>query len=154
MEPSHCTSPALWFADALVIVRVRALHSQGRLGVWESVESHGDRLPLHVHQREDEQLVLLDGQVTVWIGDHLHHLQPGQTLALPRGVPHAHLITSKKARILSIATPGGFEQIFTDLGVPALPGTAAPLRPDDATLAAAAEALGVQIIGPPPTESI
>ena len=62
-------------------------------------------------------------------------------------------MTSKKARILTIATPGGFERLFTDLGVLALPGTHAPPRPDDATLASAVAELGVQIIGPPPTES-
>jgi quercetin dioxygenase-like cupin family protein len=139
-----------WFAGALVVVHVGVADSHGRLGVWESVESRDDRLPLHVHHREDEQVVLLDGEVTFWVGDRMHRLEPGRTLALPRGVPHAHRVTSDKARMLTIATPGGFERLFTDLGVPALPGSTAPARPDDATLAAAVGALGVEIVGPPP----
>ena len=139
-----------WFAGALVLVHVRAAQSQGRLGVWESVESRGDRLPLHIHHREDEQVVVLDGEITFWIGDRIHHLRSGDTVALPRGVPHAHRVTSDKARILTIATPGGFERLFTDLGVPALPGTTPPARPDGATLRAAVGALGIQIVGPPP----
>jgi quercetin dioxygenase-like cupin family protein len=142
--------PSIWFAGALVVVHVEAAESDGRVGIWESEESLGDRLPLHVHRREDEQVVLLDGQIAFWIGDRTHHLVPGETLALPRDVPHAHLVTSRKARILTIAIPGGFERIFTDLGTPALPGTTAPPPPGNAALAEAAGRLGVQIVGPPP----
>jgi quercetin dioxygenase-like cupin family protein len=142
--------PSIWFAGALVVVHVEAAESDGRVGIWESEESLGDRLPLHVHRREDEQVVLLDGQIAFWIGDRTHHLVPGETLALPRDVPHAHLVTSRKARILTIAIPGGFERIFTDLGTPALPGTTAPPAPGNAALAEAAGRLGVQIVGPPP----
>ena len=139
-----------WFAGALVIVHVRAAHGHGPLGVWESVESRGSRLPLHTHHREDEQVVLLDGRINFWVGDRMRRLRSGDAVALPRGVPHAHRVTSDTARILTIATPGGFERLFTDHGVPALPGTTPPERPDDAILAAAVGALGVQIIGPPP----
>lgn len=150
MEPSPHNSSAVWFAGALVTVHVQAAESRGRVGVWESVESSGDRLPLHVHRWEDEQVVLLEGQITFWVGDRMHELEPQQTLTLPRGVPHAHRVTSAKARALTVATPGGFERLFMDLGVPALPGTTAPARPDDATLEAAVGSLGVQIVGPPP----
>lgn len=117
--------------------------------MWESEEYLDARLPLHVHRREDEQVVLLDGQITFWVGDRIHHLVPGETLALARDVPHAHLVTSRKARILTVATPGGFERLFTDLGIPALPGTTPP-PPDIAALAQAAGRFGVQIVGPPP----
>src|SRR5215216_2548045 len=150
MEPRPLISSGVWFAGAMVVVRVQAAQSDGRLGAWESEESLGDRLPLHVHTREDEQVVLLEGKITFWVGDRVHHLVSGDTLALPRGVPHAHLVTSRKARILTVAIPGGFERLFTDLGVPALPGTTAPPRPDNATLQAAVGTLGVQIIGPLP----
>lgn len=147
---SRRESSALWFAGALVVVRVQAQDSDGRVGVWESVESRGDRLPLHVHHREHEHVVLLEGQVTFWVGKEVHHLNAQESLALPRGVPHAHRVTSQKARVLTVATPAGFERLFTDLGVPALPGTTAPPRPDDATLEGAVARLGVQIVGPPP----
>ena len=150
LDRRNSESSALWFAGALVVVHVQAQDSDGRVGVWESVESQGDRLPLHVHHREDEHVVLLEGQITFWVGNEIHHLNPRQTLALPRGVPHAHRVTSQQARILTVATPAGFERLFTDLGVPVLAGTTAPPRPDDATLEAAVGLLGVQIVGPPP----
>jgi mannose-6-phosphate isomerase-like protein (cupin superfamily) len=140
----------LWFAGARVIVRVRASQSDGRLGAWESQEPFHSALPLHVHTREDEQVTLLEGTLSLFVGDLVHHLVAGDTLALPRGVPHAHVITSQNARVLTIAMPGGFEQLFLDLGVPALPDTTPPPL-DRRTLEQAVARLGVQIVGPPPT---
>jgi quercetin dioxygenase-like cupin family protein len=139
----------LWFAGVRVVVHVDAEQSGGRLGVWESEEPRGVGLPLHVHTR-DEQVVVLDGEILVRVGDGTHPLTPGATIALPRGVPHAHLVTSPRARLLTVAVPGGFERLFTELGVPALPGTAAPPIPDNDTLVAAVRRLGVEVVGPPP----
>src|SRR5215207_7557597 len=119
-------SASVWFGGTNVVVRVRAEESAGRLGVWESEEPPGTALPLHVHTREDEQVLLLDGTIAFMVGDRFHRLGAGDTLALPRGVPHAHLVTSEQARVLTVATPGGFEQLFVDLGVPRVAGTAAP----------------------------
>jgi hypothetical protein len=104
---------------------------------------------LHVHGREDEHVVVLGGDVTVVVGDDVHRLTAGDTLALPRGVPHAHLVTSGGAQLLTIATPGGFERLFIELGVPALHLSTPPPRPDDATLIAAVRQLGVNVVGPP-----
>jgi quercetin dioxygenase-like cupin family protein len=140
----------VWFAGTRVLVRVRAEDSDGRLGAWESEESLGDALPLHIHTREDEQLIVLAGEVTLHVGDGVHQLAAGDTQALPREVPHAHIITSPQARLLTVAMPGGFERLFTDLGIPALPGTAPPPVDID-VLAEAASRLGVRTVGPPPT---
>jgi hypothetical protein len=148
MEGSVFRSSSMWFAGMKIIVRVRAAHSDGRLGAWESEEPHGSALPLHIHTREAEQVLLHDGAVTFQVGEHVHHLVAGDTLALPRDVPHAHVVTSQAARILTIAMPGGFEELFFDLGVPAALGTTAP-PPDEAAMAEAAARLGVQIVGPP-----
>jgi hypothetical protein len=60
------------------------------------------------------------------------------------------LVTSARARLLTVAVPGGFERLFTELGVPALPGSAAPPIPDDDTLVAAVRRLGVDVVGLPP----
>jgi quercetin dioxygenase-like cupin family protein len=137
---------ALWFAGTRVVVHARAADSQGRVGVWESDEPRGTALPLHVHANEDEQLVILEGELTVRLGDAVHRLRTGDTLALPRGVPHAHRVTSQTARILTIATPGGFEQLFLEHGTT---GASPPPPPPAEVLAAAVRELGVQRLGPP-----
>jgi uncharacterized RmlC-like cupin family protein len=104
---------------------------------------------LHVHDREDEQVIVLSGTVSSFVGELVHHLRAGDTLSLPKGVPHAHLVTSETARVLTIATPGGFEQLFLDAGVP--DGQQAETAFDRASLIAAVEQFGVRIVGPPPS---
>ncbi len=148
MERQGSNPSAVWFAGTKVLVRVHSAQSDGRLGAWESEEPLGVALPLHIHTREDEQVMVLEGAITSRVGDRVHHLVAGDSLALPRGVPHAHVVTSPQARILTVAMPGGFERLFTDLGVPALPGSAAPPA-DPGALAEAVAGLGVQIVGPP-----
>jgi quercetin dioxygenase-like cupin family protein len=134
--------PPRWFAGARVVVRVAAADSDGRVGVWESEEPRGTALPLHVHANEDEQMVVLEGEVEVRRGEETHRLRAGDTLALPRRVPHAHRVESPVARILTIATPGGFERLFLDLGTTGdAPG---PRQPDD-VLVAAVRRLGVRL---------
>ena len=149
MTPRSSGARELWFAGVRVILHVDAAQSEGRLEVWESHEARGTGLPLHIHTREDEQIVVLDGEVVVRLGDATHRLTRGATLALPRGIAHAHLVISAQARLLTIAVPGGFERLFTELGVPAGPGTTPPPMPDDETLAAAVRRLGVERVGPP-----
>jgi quercetin dioxygenase-like cupin family protein len=126
----------LWFAGVRVIVHVTAADSGGRVGVWESEEPRGTALPLHVHTNEDEQMVVLEGEVSVRVGDETHRLRAGDTLALPRGVPHAHRVESDAARILTVATPGGFERLFLEHGSDAS-------RPPDEALFDTVRELGV-----------
>ena len=133
----------VWFAGLRVDVHVTAAQSGGRLGVWESWEPRGTALPLHAHSREDEQVVLLDGEVTIGLGEETHHLRAGDTLTLPRGVAHAHEVTSETAHILTVATPGGFEQLFLDLGTE----SPSPPPPREA-MVAAVRGLGVRHIAP------
>jgi quercetin dioxygenase-like cupin family protein len=137
--------PALWFAGTRVIVRVTAADSDGRLSVWESEEPRGTALPLHVHPNEDEQMVVLEGEVSVRVGEETHRLRAGDTLALPRGVPHAHRVDSDVARILTVATPGGFERLLLEHGATS---AAAASRPPDAAILAAVRELGVQRVSP------
>lgn len=144
------TSGWLWFGGALVAVHVNASRSDGRFGIWESIEPQGTALPLHVHHREDEQAVVLEGRVTLWVGDRVHHLCAGDTLALPRGVPHAHRVTSPRARLLTVASPGGFERLFTELGVPSDRNIAPPPPPSFAARKELLTRLGVEAVGPPP----
>ena len=61
-----------------------------------------------------------------------------------------NMLTNSPQRLLTVAVPGGFERLFTDLGEPALPGTAAPPIPGREALAAAVRRLGVEVVGPPP----
>lgn len=72
-----------------------------------------------------------------------------QTSASILEVPHAFTVQSPSARALMIVTPGGFEQMFIDGGVPASEAAEPPAlgyEPDAGR--ALTERFGFEVIGP------
>ncbi len=73
--------------------------------------------PPHRHQHEDEYSYILEGQVTVLVGERVIQAPPGTLIAKPRGVMHTFWnASSQPARVLEIIAPAGFEQYFAELG--------------------------------------
>jgi mannose-6-phosphate isomerase-like protein (cupin superfamily) len=79
--------------------------------------------PPHMHRREDEVLVLLEGELTVQVGERVIRAAPGEFVFMPRGVRHGSWNPgSVMARYLVFISPAGFEEYFREL---------APLFPTD-----------------------
>ena len=73
--------------------------------------------PPHRHQHEDEYSYVLEGEITVLVGERVIPAGPGTLIAKPRGVMHAFWnASSQPARVLEIIAPAGFEQYFAELG--------------------------------------
>jgi quercetin dioxygenase-like cupin family protein len=71
--------------------------------------------PPHIHQREDETFYLLQGSLTVRVGDQTVHASQGDCSHLPRGIVHSFRNTGKEhARMLVTATPAGIEKYFEE----------------------------------------
>lgn len=71
---------------------------------------------LHVHANEDEMFFVLDGVMTVQIGEQLHDIAAGGLAWGARGTPHAFANrASEPLRIMIIWVPGGAERIFEDM---------------------------------------
>jgi quercetin dioxygenase-like cupin family protein len=126
-----------------------AVTTGGQLTVIDVHARRGDASPVHVHSRDDEAFLLLDGGMTVWVGDQRHQLQPGGIVFLPRQLPHA-VRYDVASRALVLSTPAGFqESVFRaagwDLSEPRPDGW----QPTPEALRAAAEHNGVTLTGPP-----
>ncbi|MFG1927785.1 cupin domain-containing protein [Cryptosporangium sp. NPDC048952] len=121
--------------------------SDGQLMIGRFDVSEGEAPPFHMHTREDEVFLLLKGAALVWYGDEEYELAEGGIVFLPKNVPHAYRITSKKADLLMINTPAGIEGMFREAGrdksTPRPEGFS--IKPDPA----AAERYGSVIVGPP-----
>ena len=92
-------------------VRVPAAATDGAYSVVEIVADPGDSTPLHVHEREDEYLLVLEGTARLVLGEETIEATAGQTVKMKRGIPHAWGNASEKPiRLLFTATPGGCEQ--------------------------------------------
>jgi cupin 2 domain-containing protein len=45
----------------------------------------------HYTQEEDEWVVIIEGEATLLLGDHTHHLTKGDSLLIPSHTPHSLL---------------------------------------------------------------
>jgi quercetin dioxygenase-like cupin family protein len=134
----------IWFLRNRVRFHISALQTDGALALLESTGPAGDHTPLHVHHLDDEGFYVLEGQLTLWVGDEMHVLGAGESILAPRGVPHTVRVDSG-ARWLVTSTPAGFEGFVRAIGTPE-PPTALP-TPEELTRVAAEHE--IEILGPP-----
>jgi quercetin dioxygenase-like cupin family protein len=147
------TQQAIWFLGALIRIRVGAEATGGRLAVVEHQAERGLGSPVHQHHIDEETFLVLEGELRVEVDGQARPAGAGAVAFLPRGLPHAFVVTSPQARYLTIHTPAGFDQFAIDAGTSVGPtGTppAGELPPDPAALAAMAAEYGIEILGPPP----
>src|SRR3954471_6723144 len=77
----------VWFIAGLSELLV----AQDDLSIVRMHTPPGDQPPLHVHHDEDECFYVLDGEITLWVGDEEPVLvRPGESARAPRGVPHTY----------------------------------------------------------------
>lgn len=95
--------------------------------------------PQHIHHAEDELFYLLTGTMLAVCGDQRVTLEPGSAAFLPRGIPHAFIITDGPADLIQICNPAGFETFMAEVG----PST------DLAHITEVARRHNIEILGPP-----
>lgn len=119
--------------------------------LFEDEVGVGKRTPLHTHPEADETFYVLDGTITLHVDGTEHELRAGGVAFVPRGAPHAFMVTSESgARLLCLHTPGGGEGFYRHASEPAVDGES-PVAVDFTRVQAAAEATGtMRVVGPPP----
>jgi mannose-6-phosphate isomerase-like protein (cupin superfamily) len=141
---------ALWFLDTRMTVLAGGEQTRGGFTFlqWEAPEGFGP--PRHIHHHEEEAFYLLEGEMTVRCGDREWAVGPAGFVLLPRGIPHAFVVTRGPARGLQITAPSGFERYIAELGRPAeRPGLPDATPPDVAALTEAGTRHGYEMVGPP-----
>lgn len=150
MSSAPTSTSDLWFAGTLMHVLADHEMTGGQFALIEQRARRGFSPPVHVHAREDQFFYVLEGEVTVLLGDAERRVAAGGTAWLPRKVAHTFRVESDEVRLLEISTPAGFEQFHIDAGAPA-----AELRIPDETpldvraMAEASARYGCDIVGPP-----
>ncbi len=140
---------ARWWFAALAVVKVTAADTGGRLTIVEVTEPPGAIAPLHVHHREDESFWILEGDVTVTVGDAVIEAHAGDYLFGPRNIPHRYTVGERGCKMLFITTPGGFEDLVIAMSRPATSRTVPPPfdeEPDWGHVAAVARAHGCELL--------
>jgi quercetin dioxygenase-like cupin family protein len=140
---------AFWWQGSLMKIKARGEDTGGALGLVDGSFYKGFGPPLHVHNREDEALYVLEGQIRFRQGDDEFVASPGTWVWGPRGVPHAFKVESESARALVLVSPGGFERMFEEGGVPAGESAEPPEQGYDPEAAMAmAKKFGFEVVGP------
>ena len=122
------------------LIRVSAKDTQGLYSLVEIVSDPGDGTPMHIHEREDEYIAVLDGTVRIAYGEKVFDSRVGDVVTLRKGIPHAWgNRSSAPLRIAVLAYPGGIEAILELIA-----------NANRADVPALAEKLHVRNVGPTP----
>lgn len=140
----------IWFFGTLTTFRVSADRSASGMCVVHQVIPAGFATPLHVQPDDEETFHVLEGRFTFWANGETYSAEPGATVHLPAGTPHAYRVDSDGGQVLDITT-AQHEAFFRACGDPALRRELPPAaEPDLGRVVAAGEKYGVDILGPPP----
>jgi mannose-6-phosphate isomerase-like protein (cupin superfamily) len=137
-----------WLGNSTMELLLDSESTEGQVFMSRTSLLAGDASPVHLHEREDEIFLVLEGSAIFWFGDERYDLQTGGVVYLPRNVAHAYRMTAD-TELLTICTPAGAERFFRAAGHDVSTPKPSDWELTPATLAAAAAATGVQILGPP-----
>lgn len=94
-------------------IKISGIDTHGALAVFEQtgMTPHGGP-PLHIHPNQDEWFYVVEGQYTFKVGEDTHELKQGDTIFLPRQVPHAFIQRTEKAKVIVSYLPAGKMESF------------------------------------------
>jgi mannose-6-phosphate isomerase-like protein (cupin superfamily) len=150
-----------WPPGGRYTVKIAPEQTDGRLLQMLCVDSRGAAPPVHVHHDADETFYVIDGELTIFVGDQRIAAGAGDFALGPKGIPHSFLVRSERAEFLVTYAPAGtagpagcgVDGLFREIGIPVTPGE--PLTdsvaPDAEQFARRAAVYGIEVVGPPPS---
>lgn len=89
-------------------VKISGKDTDGDLALFEQTGlTQGKGVPLHVHPFQDEIFYVLQGQYYFQVGEEKYYLKAGDSIFLPRKIPHAWTQVSAKSKTLVLLQPAG-----------------------------------------------
>lgn len=159
MTPSATLTPTVrsvdegerrWFYGGGVHTwKVTAAEAGGAFLLFEDAMDRGKRTPLHSHPAADETMLVVEGEIVMHLAGSEHRVAAGGIAVAPRGLPHAFMVVSERARVLCLQTPGCCEAFYRGASEPLTDTTD---RVVDFGRVAESGRLngGIEILGPPP----
>jgi hypothetical protein len=95
---------------------------------------------------------VVDGEISVFVGDKRLEASADDFVIAPRGVPHSYLVRSERSRVLCTFSRAGLEQFFAEMGIAVVDGEPepTPVVPDPDTFTSRLAAYCVEVVAPPP----
>jgi quercetin dioxygenase-like cupin family protein len=141
-----------WTTDSATPWQVLAngAATDGRFLIGEArIEPGAPCPPQHIHTHEHESIYLIEGVLTVELGDERIELEAGDCLIMPPGIPHRFAnLSDGPVRAVGTVAPVGIEKMFAEEEAyfASLDGPPDPMR-----IAEILQPYGVKVFGPPLT---
>ena len=122
-------------------LKISGKDSNGDLAMFQG--THRGGTPLHIHYFQDEIFFVLEGEYLFKVGEERYKMKAGDTIFLPRNIPHAFVPTTELGKMIVMLQPAGrIEEFF--LASASLPENSTP-----ADWAEIIENYDMKVVGPP-----
>jgi quercetin dioxygenase-like cupin family protein len=137
-----------WFFDTFTHFLADGDSTGGAFCLVEETAAKGESVPLHRHDEDWESFYVLEGELTIFVGDGPGAKAPAGTFAhVPAGEVHGFRVESETARYLILTTPhhGDF---YRAISLPSGSGGEPPPAPiEGAKIGEAARKYGIERVG-------
>lgn len=126
--------------------------TKGKYALWEAIVPPGGGPPPHIHSREEEGFLVLEGEITFTIGNERLVATAGTFANMPVGTMHTFKNESgRAAKMLISVAPAGLEKMFFEVGQAVASGATTappPTKEEIDKLLAVAPRYGIEILLP------
>lgn len=97
-------------------LKVSGKDTQGNFALFEYIGVEKTGPSLHMHLEQDEHFFVIEGEYRFRLGDSYYELGPGDSIFLPRKIPHTWIQISDRGRLIYMVSPAGtFEDFFQEM---------------------------------------
>ena len=133
----------LLFGNSPNDIKVSQKDTNGKLSIFEYIGNIKGGPALHIHPYQDEVFFIVHGEYLFQVGEEKHNLKAGDTIFLPRGVPHAFAQLTETGKMFFLFQPSGkMEDFFRLIGDPTFKPT-----PEEGAKISLEH--GMKVVGPP-----
>jgi quercetin dioxygenase-like cupin family protein len=147
---------AYWGPGTVMTFVITGKETSGAFFLAEMMVPPGGGPPPHIHTREDESFRVLEGTLTVNVGEDTLVASAGDFAYLPRGIKHSFKNSgTTMVKALVLITPAGLEDYFAEVFERTEDRHAAPPPPAKELIAralAASSRYGLQLLPPVPNQ--
>jgi quercetin dioxygenase-like cupin family protein len=124
-------------------IKVSGKDTGNQLSFFEYTGYEKSGPPVHLHFSQDEIFQVTEGSYRFVVGNEQMQLNAGDTIFLPRNIPHTWLQLTDKGKLTYLVQPAGtMEEFFREMSALTKPPT-----PEEAQLMHLAH--GMKVVGPP-----